>query len=106
MRAAFAYHPFREFSHTASLPLIAKVARLHQPDAFEASMAPGKRPTIYRAVNLFTQVSGHHPPLSLTPSYYAVEIGGSPTYERLPFRGWRDLVVSSGTQNTTGRKSS
>ncbi len=77
-----------------------------QPHAFEASVSPNKQRRNHRAIKDLAQHLSSYPKLTLTLSSFAVEIGGSPTYERLPSRGWRDLVVSSGTENTTGRKSS
>ena len=79
---------------------------MQQSHSFEAVLALNRRRRNANIVNKLVQVPITFSVLSMMPNHFGVEIGGSPTYERLPSRGWRDLVVSSGTQNTTGRKSS
>lgn len=51
-----------------------------QAHAFEASVAQYERRPIYKAVKHFVQVLPSVG-ISLTPSYYAVEIGGTPSFE-------------------------
>ena len=68
---------------------------MQQGHSFRTFLAPRKRRRKHSTVKDLAQVLTGYPALSLVQSYYAVEIGASPTFEAPQRDGWQPSLPSS-----------